>query len=92
MSRYPEAHALRQQSSDSGRIPSGLYSEHVLPIDVPDTATDDLRPTRRYQCLLLLSGFLMIFHVIGINSVFGIFQASGNPTRRWSVSHIQGMS
>ncbi|KAF8890076.1 major facilitator superfamily domain-containing protein [Infundibulicybe gibba] len=32
------------------------------------------RPTRGYQALLLLSGFFMTFHVIGINSVFGIFQ------------------
>ncbi|KAL0950252.1 hypothetical protein HGRIS_010236 [Hohenbuehelia grisea] len=31
-------------------------------------------PTRQYQALLLLTGFLMTFHVIGINSVYGIFQ------------------
>lgn len=33
-------------------------------------------PSVRYQTLLLASGFLMTFHVIGINSVFGIFQVS----------------
>ncbi|KAF8907141.1 monocarboxylate transporter [Mucidula mucida] len=32
------------------------------------------KPTRRYQIILVLSGFLMIFHTIGINFVFGIFQ------------------
>ncbi|KAK7058108.1 monocarboxylate transporter [Favolaschia claudopus] len=31
-------------------------------------------PTRRYQAILLISGFMMIFQIIGINSVFGIFQ------------------
>ncbi|KAF9064749.1 MFS general substrate transporter [Rhodocollybia butyracea] len=31
-------------------------------------------PTRTYQAMLLLAGFMMIFHVIGINQVFGIFQ------------------
>ncbi|KAH7911622.1 major facilitator superfamily domain-containing protein [Hygrophoropsis aurantiaca] len=40
----------------------------------PVTASDDGCPTKTYQALLLVSGFLMIFHVIGINSVFGVFQ------------------
>ncbi|KAJ7105853.1 MFS general substrate transporter [Mycena epipterygia] len=41
-----------------------------------DTGADaeDAPPTRRYQALLILSAFMMIFHIIGINSVFGIFQ------------------
>ncbi|KAI0756441.1 MFS general substrate transporter [Daedaleopsis nitida] len=33
-----------------------------------------LEPTRTYQCLLLLAGFMMTFHVIGINSIYGLFQ------------------
>ncbi|KAF7329137.1 Monocarboxylate transporter [Mycena kentingensis (nom. inval.)] len=37
-------------------------------------AREDEPPTRRYQTLLLLAGFLMITHVIGINTSFGIFQ------------------
>ncbi|KIP03451.1 hypothetical protein PHLGIDRAFT_110846 [Phlebiopsis gigantea 11061_1 CR5-6] len=32
------------------------------------------RPSRQYQAILLLAGFTMIFHVIGINSIYGIFQ------------------
>lgn len=32
------------------------------------------RPSRRYQTILLIAGFTMIFHVIGINSVYGVFQ------------------
>ncbi|KAJ4465447.1 MFS general substrate transporter [Lentinula aciculospora] len=31
-------------------------------------------PTKTYQAMLLLAGSMMIFHVIGINQVFGIFQ------------------
>jgi hypothetical protein len=63
-----ELHALRDfadrtnvHDSDSGRT---------------TVAGSDIEPppTRRYQTLLILSGSLMIFHVIGINSVFGIFQ------------------
>lgn len=34
------------------------------------------RPSRTYQAMLLGAGFAMIFHVIGINSIYGIFQAS----------------
>lgn len=40
----------------------------------PQDAAVDLRPSRTYQLLLLLSGFLMIFHIIGINSIYGLFQ------------------
>ncbi|KAJ7577530.1 MFS general substrate transporter [Mycena floridula] len=36
--------------------------------------TSNSRPSRRYQALLLVSGFLMTFHVNGINQIFGIFQ------------------
>ena len=38
------------------------------------TVADDLRPSRRYQMLLVLAGSLMTFHVIGINSIYGLFQ------------------
>ena len=36
-------------------------------------------PSRSYQAMLLVAGFTMIFHVIGINSIYGIFQASFKP-------------
>ena len=42
----------------------------------PSNAATDQRPTRNYQLMLLLSGFCMTFHVIGINLVYGIFQVS----------------
>jgi hypothetical protein len=42
----------------------------------PENAATDQRPTRRYQVMLLLSGFFMTFHVIGINFIYGVFQVS----------------
>ncbi|KAK7058109.1 monocarboxylate transporter [Favolaschia claudopus] len=37
-------------------------------------STSHVQQNHRYQVLLLLCGFMMCFHVIGINSVFGLFQ------------------
>ncbi|OSD00871.1 MFS general substrate transporter [Trametes coccinea BRFM310] len=31
-------------------------------------------PSKSYQCLLVFAGFMMTFHVIGINSIYGLFQ------------------
>ena len=42
----------------------------------PNSAATDQGPTRKYQILLLLSGFVMCFHTIGINLSYGIFQVS----------------
>ncbi|KAG5645866.1 hypothetical protein DXG03_005208 [Asterophora parasitica] len=53
--------------SDSHATMTGIAEpDHIQPAVA--------RLTRQYQALLLLSGFFMTFHVIGINSVFGIFQ------------------
>lgn len=46
---------------------------------VPDGAVSDARPTRRYQVALLVAGFSMIFQIIGINSVYGVFQVRTSP-------------
>lgn len=53
--------ATVEQASDASSVP-------------PDNAAEDMRPTRRYQAVLLLAGFMMIFQVIGINQTYGIFQ------------------
>jgi hypothetical protein len=34
------------------------------------------RPTRLYQCALVLAGFFATFQTIGLNQTYGIFQAS----------------
>ncbi|KAJ7573617.1 MFS general substrate transporter [Mycena floridula] len=62
----------RQSSSHNPRESSGI--------------TPSSRPSRRYQALLLASGFLMTFHVIGINQTFGIFQEYYTSSQ----SHIKG--
>ena len=38
------------------------------------TTQEEWRPSRKYQAVMLAAGFTMIFHVIGINSIYGIFQ------------------
>lgn len=64
-----EAHSMRPYG---GPHNEGLATAESA-IHEPDTHTN-ARPTRRYQALLLATGFLMTFQVIGINSIFGIFQ------------------
>ena len=34
------------------------------------------KPTRLYQCALVLAGFFATFQTIGLNQTYGIFQAS----------------
>ena len=34
------------------------------------------RPSRVYQCALVLAGFFATFQTIGLNQTYGIFQAS----------------
>ena len=45
----------------------------IVQVQTPSEQSHN-RVSPRYQALLLLSGFLMIFHVIGINQTYGIFQ------------------
>lgn len=44
--------------------------------DCAESLDDEVHLARRYQVLLVLSGFFMIFQVNGINSIFGVFQVS----------------
>lgn len=48
------------------------------------------RPTRLYQCTLVLAGFMATFQTIGANQTYGIFQASSRfgPLRRYR--HVNG--
>lgn len=40
-----------------------------------ESTVGGLRPTRRYQCALLLAGFMTTFQTIGMNQSYGIFQS-----------------
>lgn len=46
-----------------------------------EVAHEDPPVTRRYQTLLLVAGFFTMFQVIGINSIYGIFQVSRSYTK-----------
>lgn len=85
MSRVGEdiEHELTIISTGEGRTSSWMSpsrqeqdDEVREPADPPSNAVSDSTPSRNYQALLLLSGFLMIFWIIGLNSVYGVFQAS----------------
>ena len=84
ISNLPEVYTLTLfPSRNQSQIRSNLdisalsrYEGSSLEDAAPENATTDQRPTRRYQIMLLLSGFFMTFHVIGINLVYGIFQVS----------------
>src|SRR5882762_3958999 len=76
-----------QPSRPYAEIVSTSRFEHEVPTEplpeaaatdanAPDNAATDQRPTRNYQIMLLLSGLFMTFHIIGITSVYGIFQVS----------------
>jgi hypothetical protein len=56
--------------------PLRLESVHSIPDAPLNASPEDIPPTRGYQALLLFSGFMMIFHIIGINGTFGIFQVT----------------
>ncbi|KIM82234.1 hypothetical protein PILCRDRAFT_820618 [Piloderma croceum F 1598] len=85
-SSLPEVYNLpslsqNRPNSDTSQSASRLEREgtrqaiHPLTEEVaPENAATDQRPTRRYQIMLLLSGFFMTFHVIGINFIYGVFQ------------------
>lgn len=57
----PVTRVVDEQADDDESVP-------------PENAAEDMRPTRRYQAVLLFAGFMMIFQVIGINQTYGIFQ------------------
>ncbi|THU78405.1 MFS general substrate transporter [Dendrothele bispora CBS 962.96] len=74
-----DADVLQNSERESGR-PSPSSS----PVPVPPEAA-----TRSYQIKLVLAGSLMIFHIIGINQVYGIFQEFYTSSRT-NISDAQG--
>ncbi|KAJ7731423.1 major facilitator superfamily domain-containing protein [Mycena maculata] len=65
-----EAFSLELQEREG----SSTHRSHSLTSPADALSVEDIPPTRGYQALLLFSGFMMIFHIIGINGVFGLFQ------------------
>lgn len=73
--RHPESHALQEIHSIIG-VSSAPQSVRATTPSEHASQDAHWRPSRSYQAMLLAAGFAMIFHVIGINSIYGIFQAS----------------
>ncbi|KAF7341566.1 Monocarboxylate transporter [Mycena sanguinolenta] len=69
-------HSLNTTATATASIE--LHARPRANINSPDESSEsnaeNNSPSRRYQMLLLLSGFMTIFQIIGINGVFGIFQ------------------
>jgi hypothetical protein len=52
-------------------------SKECAPIDTESMSEPEYpRPSRLYQCALVLAGFFATFQTIGLNQTYGIFQAS----------------
>ncbi|KAI0066395.1 MFS general substrate transporter [Artomyces pyxidatus] len=66
----PPSDSGARQQRDLMTSEVGSLAGDLPPLD----AVEDRRPTRTYQALLLLSGFMMTFQTIGINQCYGIFQ------------------
>lgn len=77
----PSSHSHSIPPPDHENIPVTRVVDEQADDDAssvpPDNAAEDMRPTRRYQAVLLFAGFMMIFQVIGINQTYGIFQVGG---------------
>lgn len=78
MSIHSESYSLDvfHTREDDSHIESRAEMADALTEEAPDNAATDQRPTKAYQTALLISGFLMTFHIIGINFIYGIFQVS----------------
>lgn len=70
------------QNDDGPRVAGSDLTQQWLDANeaqtAPEGAVSDARPTRRYQVALLVAGFSMIFQIIGINSIYGIFQVGAS--------------
>ncbi|KAI0640143.1 MFS general substrate transporter [Trametes polyzona] len=72
-----DALSLRTFHSHTSQIesaPQASSSGQVVHHAVTDATDVPSQPSQTYQCLLVFAGFMMTFHVIGINSIYGLFQ------------------
>ena len=66
--------------SDQTELTSRVRADPDHTRDDPDAPATTPEPSRTYQCILVLAAFLMIFHIIGINSIYGLFQVRNAPS------------
>ncbi|KAL5485185.1 hypothetical protein ACEPAI_7827 [Sanghuangporus weigelae] len=60
-----------ERSHSDASLPS-----HIRGLQPSETVFENSKPTRRYQTIFLVCTFLMIFQVMGLNSIYGVSQVS----------------
>ncbi|KAI0088058.1 monocarboxylate transporter [Irpex rosettiformis] len=70
---YPNTHSEILVEQRSASQLATLVGDEP-PTTSESSDEEQWKPTRTYQALLLAAGFGMIFQVIGINSIYGVFQ------------------
>ncbi|KAF8265753.1 major facilitator superfamily domain-containing protein [Lactarius quietus] len=66
--------SIVEEKRDSSQVePYGLRDGDHASV-WSETTVDGLRPSRLYQSMLLLAGFMTTFQTIGMNQSFGVFQ------------------
>lgn len=77
--RSGDALSLRTIHSRPSQVNTGSDENHsARPIQRAEEEDVPPQPSQTYQCLLVFAGFMMTFHVIGINSIYGLFQVRPN--------------
>ncbi|EKM54904.1 uncharacterized protein PHACADRAFT_197337 [Phanerochaete carnosa HHB-10118-sp] len=66
-------HRLEEHAGQANLEDTMQGKEHK-PSEPLHDEQEEWMPSRKYQTALLAAGFAMTFHVIGINSIYGIFQ------------------
>ncbi|EIW64477.1 MFS general substrate transporter [Trametes versicolor FP-101664 SS1] len=70
-----DALSLRTIRSHTNQANNGSDEDHsARAIQRAEDEDTHPQPSQTYQCLLVFAGFMMTFHVIGINSIYGLFQ------------------
>lgn len=74
-----DALSLRTIRSHTNQANNGSDEDHsARAIQRAEDEDTPPQPSQTYQCLLVFAGFMMTFHVIGINSIYGLFQVRPN--------------
>lgn len=77
LSRVPFPSDASLNPSVESAVPYVSHSHNNIDETPPSrraSAFTDARPSRRYQIALVVGGFFMIFQVMGLNSIYGVFQ------------------
>ena len=85
---YYKRHSLALASTQSFDDSPDKERASIWSLSTVDEDPNYPRPTRLYQCALVISGFMATFQTIGANQTYGIFQVSASA----SLSHCGNIS